>query len=285
MFREWPRVDDFHGEVLQETERPPVRVIMPDAHDETLSKEANLKNKVHEVVDAISKARAKLTQVDHTSVATPDVIDDVSVNTPQTVVTKAALDVGGCLNSIKHVFSAALQHSNAKSVQAAVSSVQNLLQNPACVVLSPVIVPCLISALTNPVSTMPEASFEIAYGAVPAMVASLQASDAELHKEFNGAATQMMLMIVVCKLRNESLTNNPRCHKPAIAQCILQLTRADPAGMKAQVARLPAEAQQSIQQLLRDHMSAATSGTTAAQGATSSVATEPAKKIELKMKF
>jgi hypothetical protein len=58
MFTEWPQIDDFNGDVLQKTARPAIRVIMPDAEDETLLKEASLSNKIHEVVAAILQTQA-----------------------------------------------------------------------------------------------------------------------------------------------------------------------------------------------------------------------------------
>jgi len=57
MFVEWAQVDDFNGEVLKKTERPAIRVIMPDSEDEKLSKESNLRNKVHEVLAAFPETQ------------------------------------------------------------------------------------------------------------------------------------------------------------------------------------------------------------------------------------
>lgn len=58
MFVEWSRVDDFLGDELAKTERPAIRVIMPDAEDDKLLRESNLSNKVHEVLDAILQSKS-----------------------------------------------------------------------------------------------------------------------------------------------------------------------------------------------------------------------------------
>merc|ERR1712050_110925 len=190
------------------------------------------------------------------------------------------------MSRLKQVFASALQHSNAKSVQTAISSIQNLLQNPTCVVLNPVIVPCLVLALTDPDSKIPEASLEAAWCVICGMVTSLQASDTGDYQELTGATTQMMLMIIVSTLRKQGFANRLPACKPAMAQCLLQLTRANQATVKAEVAALPADAQQSIQQLLREHMSATSQGGQQLQGgAPNAAASAPAKKIELKLKF
>lgn len=192
----------------------------------------------------------------------------------------AALQVDACLCRIKEVFSKALQHRSPKAVQTAVSSMQNLLQNPTCMLLSPVIVPCLLISLTSPGVSFPESSLESAWCVVTAMAASQEPGTST---SFMAVTIHMMLRVVVSVLRHERGAKQMSTHKPAMAQCLVQLTRADQAAMKAEVSALPAEAQQAIQQLLREHVSVMSAGA-GAQGAPKAAAA-PAKKIELKLKF
>jgi hypothetical protein len=53
MFLPWGHVDDFNGMALPQTDRPGIRIIMPDAEDDKLTKESNLKNKVWELLAAV----------------------------------------------------------------------------------------------------------------------------------------------------------------------------------------------------------------------------------------
>merc|ERR1712039_25956 len=74
-------------------------------------------------------------------------------------------------------------------------------------------------------------------------------------------------------------------HVGPMAQLLLQVARIDQPGLKAEVAALSPAGQQTVQRLLREHM---TSANQAAQGPVGGAgpALAPAKaKIELKMKF
>jgi hydroxymethylpyrimidine pyrophosphatase-like HAD family hydrolase len=53
MFLEWGQVNEYNGKRLSKTEKPAVRMIMPDSEDEKLQMESNVKNKVYEVMEAI----------------------------------------------------------------------------------------------------------------------------------------------------------------------------------------------------------------------------------------
>jgi len=191
------------------------------------------------------------------------------------------LQVDACLRRIGQVFSMALQHSGPKPAQTAVSSMQNLAQNPTCTILAPVIVPCLLSSLVNPASRIPESSLQNAWGVVSAMATTQQGS---MDATFIGVTIHMMLVVVLSALKSERSASYIRTHKHAMAQCLVQLTNADKAAMKTEVSALPVESQQAIGQLLREHMSAASLGGSSSQGAGATAAV-PEKKIELKMKF
>merc|ERR1711865_578676 len=92
-------------------------------------------------------------------------------------MSSAGLQVDASLCRVRDVFSAALQHHSPKPVQTAVSSMQNLLQHPTCgVMLTPVILPCLLSALSDPASKFPESTLESAWGVVSAIAANQQAN-------------------------------------------------------------------------------------------------------------
>jgi len=197
-----------------------------------------------------------------------------------TVSQAGATEVHVTLALIKQVFSTAFAHENAKIVQAAVSSTQNLLQNPMCAVLCPIAVPALLLALVSAQSQIPDIMCEKAWGVAPAMVeGQQQQGDAAPLAQLT---TKMLLSVVSCAVKCHKSTTQ----RAAMAQCLTQLARVDPSAMKTEVAALPPEAQQSIQQLLREHMSAMSrgdAGGASATGAPAGVAT--AKKIELKLQF
>jgi hypothetical protein len=59
MFLGWGQVDEFRGLKLEVTAKPAIRVIMPDADDEKLLAESNVKNKCHEVLEAVLNSRGE----------------------------------------------------------------------------------------------------------------------------------------------------------------------------------------------------------------------------------
>lgn len=99
------------------------------------------------------------------------------------------------------------------------------------------------------------------------------------------ATTAMVLKMVVCQA--DYGKSNPAAlssQAAAMAQCLMQVARTDPTGLKAEVSGMSTEDQQTVQALLRAHMSAAAGG--AAGPAGSSAEEAPAKaKIELKLTF
>lgn len=206
------------------------------------------------------------------------------------------MDEGACriawlsMARVKEVFTSALGHKSSKVVQTAVSSMQNLLQNRSCTVLGPVVVPCLLLALVSPAPSIPDGTLETAWTVISAMVAGQQACES---RELVGATTQMILSVVICiashnkqQLSENAGDSNGLAHTAAMAQCLVQLARVDQSGLKCLVSAMPAEAQQTIQQLLREHMSAASRGSCdATEAGGSPMAAASAKKIELKMKF
>ena len=95
------------------------------------------------------------------------------------------------LDRLKELFDLAWLHPSVKVVQAAVSSAQNLLQNPACSDLCRVIVPGLVDAIATEPPKLTPAAMEHAWGLFPSLLAA-QSADAKLLK----SSTQLLLQLV-----------------------------------------------------------------------------------------
>jgi len=185
------------------------------------------------------------------------------------------------MSQLKQVCSLGLQHRSAKVVQTVVSSVQNLLQNPTCAALCPIVVPCLVVALTRRPPAMPALALEGAWTALAAVLAAGPAATvAGESGGVVGATTRMVLKLVVCIL---GAGGDMGAHAAGMAKCLMQVARVDQGGLKTAVAALPADNQQSIQQLLREQVYATSRGA-ASDTAGPSAAMTPAK-IELKTTF
>jgi len=99
------------------------------------------------------------------------------------------------------------------------------------------------------------------------------------------ATTALVLKIVACIAQfGKGSPGSFTAQTAAMAQCLMAVAKADPAGLKAEVAGMSPDGQQTVQQLLREHMSAAAGGAQGASGGAGEAS--PAKpKIELKIKF
>lgn len=98
-----------------------------------------------------------------------------------------------CLDHLKELFDMAWAHPSVKVVQAAVSSAQNLLQNPACLDLCRVIVPGLVDAIATEPPKIALPAMEHAWGIFPTLLAAQsQTGDAKLVK----SSTQLLLQLV-----------------------------------------------------------------------------------------
>jgi len=192
--------------------------------------------------------------------------------------------VNRCLGQTKEVFSRGLGHPNAKVVQTAVSSMQNLLQNSACTVLCPVLIPSLVLALISEPSTIPASTVTSAWSVISGMVSAQQ--QAGESSKLLDVTTPMVLKVVLqivdySKQRPGSFS----AHTAAMAMCLVQVARIDPQGLKAEVSAMSSDGQQTIQQLMREHMSALQRGAGDPANAAGSATALTASKIELKMKF
>lgn len=206
---------------------------------------------------------------------------------PLPIAAQASSAMEQCLSLLQTLFTAALRDQRGKVAQTAVSSMLNVLQNPAAVVLSSVLLPCLAEAL-GAQPPQPAAATEGAWGAITiAMIAQQQCG--EESGEVVRATIQLVLRLAVALAnfaRSAEAGPSAASTLAPAAQCLLQVARIDQTGLKAEVAALSADGQLTIQQLLRDHMSSTgVSGDGAAQASGAKPATLTAKKIELKMKF
>jgi len=185
-----------------------------------------------------------------------------------------------CFQSIKDVFTKGLEHENAKVVQTSISSMQSLAQNPATAIMCPSIIPCLLYTLVKQPSVIPTSAVESAWGVISAIVVAQQGNEASTILK---ATTGLVIKAVLCVADySKQHPDSFGAQTSAMAQCLVQVARSDQQGMKAEVSTMSPEGQQTIQQLMRDHMTAASRGT--------GVASEPASnqaapKIELKIKF
>ncbi|CAJ1456592.1 unnamed protein product [Effrenium voratum] len=183
---------------------------------------------------------------------------------------EAAQAARRCLAQLKRLFELAWKHPSAKVAQTAVSSAQNLLQNPACSDLCAVIVPGLVRAIAEPMQPM-----EQAWGVIPTLlVAQRQAGESEMVK----GTLQMLLQLVSAVVAD---ARQPEA-AGAMARCLMQVAQIEAAGLKAEVASMPADSQRTVQELLRAHVSGA-GRVEAAPSAPRMPLTH--KKIELKLKF
>jgi len=189
------------------------------------------------------------------------------------------LVVNKCFSLLKEVFTKGLEHQSAKVVQTSISSMQNLIQTPVGAILSPVVVPCLLVTLCKQPSTIPEKALESAWGVISALVIGQQSNDSsQLLELTTGLVVKTVLKVAdYSKQHPGSFT----AHTAAMAQCLVQVARADQKGLKAEVSTMSAESQQTIQTLLREHMMASNRGAADAPAAQ----TQAAPKVELKLKF
>eukprot|EP00930_Biecheleria_cincta_P040182 TRINITY_DN27552_c0_g2_i1.p1 TRINITY_DN27552_c0_g2~~TRINITY_DN27552_c0_g2_i1.p1 ORF type:complete len:2211 (-),score=393.20 TRINITY_DN27552_c0_g2_i1:58-6690(-) len=190
-----------------------------------------------------------------------------------------------CLVRLRQLFELSLVHESGKVAQTAASSAQNLLQNPACGELYEVIVPCLVSAMACEPPRMPTAAAEVAWGVISTMHAVQHQSGCQ---ELVRATTQLVLRLVgaLANFQRERPGSVPAGQTAAMAQCLVQVAQTDQAGLKEEVAAMSSASQLTIQQLLREHMSASgRADSVAAAASTASKAALAEKKIELKIKF
>lgn len=190
-----------------------------------------------------------------------------------------------CLVRLQQLFELSLVHESGKVAQTAASSAQNLLQNPACRELCVVIVPCLVSAMACEPPRVPAAAMEVAWGAISTMMAVQQQAGSQ---ELVRATTKLVLRLVgaLANFQKQRPGSALAGQTAAMAQCLVQVAQTDQAGLKEEVAALSPESQLTVQQLLREHMSApgrVDSATAAASTASKAALVE--KKIELKIKF
>jgi len=193
--------------------------------------------------------------------------------------------VSKCLAQVKEVFARGLEHTSAKVVQTVVSSMQSVLQNTACAVLCPIILPCLIMALAKDPPGLPQTAVGAAWGVMSTVIAGNQESKAP---HSLAEATTSMVLRIVLRIADHSTKKlgSFGSHRAYMAQCLVQAARVDPKGLKAEVSALSPDGQQTIQQLLREHVSSAPSrGTGVGRDTVTSVAPLSATRIELKLKF
>merc|ERR1739845_320003 len=146
-----------------------------------------------------------------------------------------------------------------------------------CTALCPVLIPCALSAIIDSTGNSSNAALEGAWGVISSLVSGQQMDEARM---LVSATTRMLLQLVLC-IAEQNYPGSLASHRSAMAQCLVQVARADQMGMKTEVAALPAQSQQTIQQLLREHMSAASGGSQGVATAGVSQGTLAKSKIEL----
>ncbi|CAJ1358986.1 unnamed protein product [Effrenium voratum] len=135
---------------------------------------------------------------------------------------------------------------------------------------NPAIRPGLVRAIAEPMQPM-----EQAWGVIPTLlVAQRQAGESEMVK----GTLQMLLQLVSAVVAD---ARQPEA-AGAMARCLMQVAQIEAAGLKAEVASMPADSQRTVQELLRAHVSGA-GRVEAAPSAPRMPLTH--KKIELKLKF
>lgn len=191
--------------------------------------------------------------------------------------------VSQCMGQIGRMFLQGVQHRNAKVVQTAISSMQNLLQNQTCMVLCPVMVPSLMSTLVGDPEAVPEKVLESAWGVVSTMITTQQTRAPSNTVQ---ATTKMVLGIVLCMADYNKLRSNvSAAQTAAMARCLVQVARVDQVGLKAEVASMSSESQRTIQELLREHMTSQPRGERDPAESPNKAAALATSKIELKLKF
>jgi len=186
--------------------------------------------------------------------------------------------VNTCLADIKQVFLMGLQHNNAKVVQTTISSMQNLLQGRASAVLCPIMMPCMVVGLVRQPSTLSAAAVESAWGVMSAILVGQQAQG------LVEASTRMAVRLIASIAEFSAWSPVAfAAHSAPMAQLLLQVARVDQPGLKAAIAGLSASGQQTVQNLLREQMSASASAQSGPAAPTGPAA--PKAKIELKLKF
>merc|ERR1712113_1379511 len=95
------------------------------------------------------------------------------------------------------------------------------------------------------------------------------------------ATTGLVVKTVLCVADySKQHPDSFSAHTAAMAQCLVQVARVDQKGLKTEVSTMSAENQQTIQQFLRDHMTASNRGATSDNASAQNQATP---KIELKI--
>eukprot|EP00438_Fugacium_kawagutii_P011794 Skav222968 [mRNA] locus=scaffold1489:821250:826521:- [translate_table: standard] len=161
-----------------------------------------------------------------------------------------------CLDHLQKLFAMAWLHPSVKVVQAAVSSAQNLLQNPACSDLCWVIVPGLVDAIAKEPSKMAPPALEHAWGLFTTLLGA-QAGDSKMVK----SSTQLLLQLVCAVAEFSKLQPTAGAGKTAMASCLMQAAQIEPS-VKAEIVNMPAESQRTVQELLRAHVNARTDAST-----------------------
>jgi len=141
-----------------------------------------------------------------------------------------------------------------------------------------------VAALAQDRPGLPPPALEAAWGALSAVALGQRGGEAP--GALAEATTSLVLRVAVrIADRAAKQPGSFSAHRKPMAQCLVQVARVDPQGMKAEVASISGEGQQAIQQLLREHMSATNRGVGGTSVVGGTAAPLAAKKIELKLKF
>lgn len=186
--------------------------------------------------------------------------------------TKSA--VNACLVQVKQVFAEGAQHHRAKVVTTTVSSVQSLLQNSACLLLCPVIMPSVLLTLANPEHSPPDSKLDSAWPLLTSLSTSPQSIAVPM--------ARLILGMVLCVAESSKKNENGEARRAPMVQCLVQLATANKDGVRVELSAMPADAQATIQQVLRDAVAAAAAANNAGISGSPKAT---GKKIELKMKF
>merc|ERR1711870_25182 len=132
---------------------------------------------------------------------------------------------------------------------------------------------CLLFTLVKQPSAIPTTSVQSAWGVISAVVVAQQGNDSSKILE---ATTGLVIKTVLCVADySKQHPDSFGAHTAAMAQCLVQVARVDQKGLKAEVSTMSAESQQTIQQLLRDHMFANRQGAGATTEAASAQSLAP----------
>eukprot|EP00929_Paragymnodinium_shiwhaense_P031050 TRINITY_DN17481_c0_g1_i1.p1 TRINITY_DN17481_c0_g1~~TRINITY_DN17481_c0_g1_i1.p1 ORF type:complete len:2238 (+),score=573.88 TRINITY_DN17481_c0_g1_i1:119-6832(+) len=188
-----------------------------------------------------------------------------------------------CLDEARQVFALGIRHSRSKVVQTTISSLQLLLQSPVCGVLCPIFVPDVLTELACH-SAGKSGSDSVALEAVWNVLATAVSSRTPAEEPFV-QATMRLILRVVLRLAVFYPATASSGHRAAMAACLAQIARADQAFMKAEMTTMAPADQQTIQQLIREHVAASNASAAAAAGEQKAPVALTASKVALKLKF